>query len=152
METPKVEVLISRATSEISLVSIGDDGTEHETTLSLEEAWAAVASLNESIQKLIPGFKTVPKKEEPMVQVTINVTGTTDPDAIAKAVHKAMSSYASHMVNATQKAMEDSKSRKPRVREAVLNSIGADQVRSRHAPPGEPRTIPVSGLRETELV
>lgn len=138
MADSKVEVLVDRKAGDLSLTSVGDDGTEHETTLSLEEAWALVASLNQSIQKLLPAEVNT-SKNKGKLNVTIDLRGEISEELVNRAVRTAVNEIKQQIT------------KQPLVRAAVLEAIGADQQRLRHLPPGDPRTIPIEGLRETEL-
>lgn len=118
----KVEILLDKAAGNLSIIAIDDvDGCSVETTLSVEEAWALVADLNQAIRKIT-------KLPEPRV------------------VHNTYPKKNKSVVNAVSNTIISPST--PRVREAVLNSIGADNIRPRYSRPGAPSLEPRKGLRK----
>lgn len=127
METvSKVEVLVDPKAGDLSIIAVDDtDGCSVETTLSVEEAGALVSDLMVAIQKI----KTASEIQGTKVSTPVIKQPTV--------VH-------------TQHFNIDARGSSPeRVRDAVLEAIGADRVRKeRYSKPGFPATISKTGLRE----
>lgn len=126
-----VDVLVDRKANDLSLLTTGDDGVDTETTLTVEGAWDLVVKLNTALRQL----QAVPQ----VTHINIDARGASNPALVAAAINRAIS------VLPVKGIIE----RKPeRVKDAVLEAIGADQKRPRHVPPGFPATVTKRGLRE----
>jgi hypothetical protein len=143
----KVDVLVDSKAGDLSIISVDDsDGSSVETTLSVAEAWSLICDLNEAIHKLaqatIPETSVcTPVINKPTVVHThynIDARGASNSAQVEIAVRAAM-----------QQGSIQSQRRPERVRDAVLEAVGADGVRKeRYSKPGFPATIETKGLRE----